>query len=126
MSGRVVRDRTALPLAVFAVCAGVYVATLGPRAVGISDNAHFVHLAESLLHGRLDLLADKPPGDNDWAKYEGRWYVTFPPFPAVVIAPLVALLGTAVWDRLFWAIVAGAAPALLYVLLRALRERNST
>jgi hypothetical protein len=124
MFDRAVRERTALPCAVFAVCAAVYVATLGPRIVGLSDNAHFVHLAESLLHGRLDLLADKPPGDNDWSEFGGRWYVSFPPFPAVVIAPLVAVLGTAVWDRLFWAIIAGFAPALLYVLLRALRERG--
>jgi hypothetical protein len=50
--------------------------------------------------------------------------VSFPPFPAVVIAPLVALFGTAVWDRLFWAVLAGLAPALLFVLLRTLRERG--
>lgn len=121
-----VRRRTALPLAIFALCAGVYVATLGSRIAGISDNAHFVHLAESLLEGELALTSDKPPGDNDWAHYGGRWYVSFPPFPAVVIAPLVAIFGTALWDRLFWALLAGVAPALLYVVLRYLRERGTT
>ncbi|HMI89932.1 MAG TPA: hypothetical protein VK509_01150, partial [Polyangiales bacterium] len=118
------RRRAALPLAVFALCAGVYVATLGSRARGISDNAHYVYLAQSLLHGQLSLLDGRPPGDNDWSFYEGRWYVSFPPFPAVVIAPLVAVFGTAVWDRLVWALLAGVAPALLFVLLRKLREQG--
>ncbi len=120
------RRRAALPSAIFAACAAVYVATLGSRITGTSDNAHFVYLAQSLLHGKLALLGNRPPGDNDWAQYHGHWYVSFPPFPALVIAPLVALFGTAAWDRLFWAVLAGLAPALLYVLLRRLRERGHT
>jgi hypothetical protein len=119
------RRRAALPLAIFVLCAGVYVATLGSRARGISDNAHYVYLAQSLLHGQLSLVDGRPPGDNDWSFYQGHWYVAFPPFPAVVIAPLVALFGTAVWDRLLWAVLAGVAPALLFVLLRRLRELGS-
>jgi hypothetical protein len=114
--------RTALPLAIFAVCGAVYVGTLGPRVAGPSEEAHFVHLAQSFLHGQLSLVGERPPGDNDWSQYRGRWFVSFPPFPALLIAPLVAIWGTAVWDRLFWAIVAGLAPALLFVLLRRLRE----
>ena len=113
--------RAAVPLAIFAACAAVYVVTLGPRVQGVSSDAHFVYLAQSLLHGKLELLANRPPGNNDWAYYRGHWYVSFPPFPSLVIAPLVAVWGTAVWDRLFWALLAGVAPALLYVLLRRLR-----
>jgi hypothetical protein len=124
MQAGILRHRAALPLLVFALCAAVYVATLGKRAAGVSDNAHFLFLAESLLQGQLSLVADKPPGDNDWARYEGRWYVSFPPFPAVVAMPLVALFGTAAWDRLFWALFAGLAPALLLLLLRSLREQG--
>jgi hypothetical protein len=114
--------RAGLPAAIFLLCAGLYVATLGSRVRGTSDNAHFVYLAQSFLHGKLSLLGDRAPGDNDWASFHGHWYVSFPPFPALVIAPLVALFGTAVWDRLFWALFSGLAPALLYVLLRRLRE----
>ena len=114
--------RRSLPLAIFAVCAGLYVATLGARARGTSSDAHYLYLAQSFLHGQLSVLGNRPPGDNDWAYYQGHWYVSFPPFPAVVVAPLVAIWGTAVWDRLFWAVLAGLGPALLYVLLRHLRE----
>ncbi len=117
-------DRWKLPTLIFAVCAAVYVVTLGARLRGPSDNAHFVNLANSFLHGQLSVVGNRPPGDNDWSQYKGRWYVSFPPLPALVIAPAVALWGTAVWDRLFWAIFAGFGPALLYVLLRQLRERG--
>jgi hypothetical protein len=114
VSGSFFASRYRAPLAVFVVCAAVYVATLGTRARGASDNGHFVH------------LANKPPGDNDWARYQGRWYVSFPPVPALVILPAVAVFGVQVWDRLFWAIFAGLGPALVYVLLRRLRESGAS
>ncbi len=110
------------PLIVFVGCAAVYVATLGPRALGPSDNAHFVNLAQSFLAGQAEVIGNRPPGNNDWAFYEGKWYVSFPPFPALVILPAVVIWGDRVWDPLFWAIFAGLGPALLYVLLRHLRE----
>ncbi len=116
----------ALPLAIFALCASVYVLTLGERAWQPSPNNHFVHLAESFLHGQLSVLGDKPPGYNDWAHYGDHWFVSFPPFPAVVILPAVAIWGTATLDRLFWAILAGFGPALLFVLLRRLSERGES
>jgi hypothetical protein len=111
------------PLLVFSVCAAVYVATLGSRLRGPSDNTHFVSLADSFLHGQLSVLGDRPPGDNDWAHYKTRWYVAFPPLPAALILPAVAVWHTATWDRLYWAIFAGFGPALLFGLLRTLRER---
>jgi len=114
--------RLRAPLLVFAVCSVVYVATLGDRIRGTSDNAHFVSLAHSFLHGRLSVVGDRPPGDNDWAFYKNHWYVAFPPLPALIILPAVAIWKTAVWDRLYWAIFAGLSPALVYVLLRHLRE----
>ncbi|HKU42207.1 MAG TPA: hypothetical protein VJR89_28810, partial [Polyangiales bacterium] len=110
------------PAAVFVVCAAVYVAALGRRALGPSDNAHFVNLAQSFLAGQVSVIGDRPPGYNDWAFYGGKWYVSFPAFPAVVILPVVAIWGERTRDPLVWAIVAGLGPALLYVLLRKLRE----
>jgi hypothetical protein len=113
-----------VPLGIFVACAAVYVAALGDRLRGISDNAHFVYLAQSFLHGQLEVLGNRPPGNNDWAFYAGKWYVSFPPLPALIILPAVAIWGVAVWDRLFWAILAGLGPALVYVMLRALRQQG--
>jgi hypothetical protein len=118
--------RLRAPLGVFVACAAIYVATLGRRALGPSDNTHFVNLALSLLHGQTSVWGGHPPGNNDWALFEGKWYVSFPAFPAVVILPAVLLWGDRVWDPLYWAIIAGLGPALIYVLLRHLREQGST
>lgn len=99
-------------------------------------------LAQAWLEGRLDVGGD-PPGTNDWACFDTvdrgpcppgrysfggsdaeryRWYVSFPPLPSVLLLPIVAIFGVGTLDALFWAIFAGLAPALFFVLLRWLRE----
>lgn len=141
MSPRIRRllSRAALPALVYVAAAGVYVAMLGERALAPSPDNHYVHLARSWLEGQLHLVGD-PPGTNDWAcvdtvdyslcpnhryRFPGdryRWYVSFPPLPAALLLPAVAVAGLDVPDRLFWAVFAGLGPAMLYVLLRRLRE----
>jgi hypothetical protein len=118
--------RASLPLAIFAITALVYIALLGERVKGPTADNHFVHLAHSFLEGQLGVVGNRPPGDNDWALYKGTWYVSFPPFPALVIMPAVAIWGLATRDALFWALLAGVAPALLFVLLRRLSERGDS
>ncbi len=135
--------RAKLPLLIYFVCAALYVGTLGPRALAPSPDNHYVHLANSWLHGRLDQIGGAP-GTNDWACYDSvehgpcpnnrwsfpgqedryRFYVSFPPLPAAVILPAVAVFGVGTWDRLFWALLAGFAPMLLFILLRRQRERG--
>lgn len=134
-----VRSRLAAPLAISLLCAAVYVAMLGPRVTETSPNNHYAHLANSFLHGQLHQLGD-PAGTNDWACIDRetlapcpngvfhfddaaryRWYVSFPPFPAIVMLPAVAAFGVAMKDRLFWALVAGLGPGALYALLRHAR-----
>jgi hypothetical protein len=118
--------RSLLPLLVFVVCSLAYVSLLGGRISGPTANNHFVHLAESFLSGQLSVVGNRPPGNNDWALYNGTWYVTFPPFPALVILPVVAIWGTATRDALFWALLAGLAPTFLFVLLRRLSEQGES
>jgi hypothetical protein len=118
--------RSLWPLVIYLVCTLVYVAMLGKRISGPTENNHFVHLADSFLAGQLSVIGNHPPGNNDWALYEGTWYVSFPPFPALVILPAVAIWGTATRDALFWALIAGLAPSLLFVLLRGLSERGES
>jgi hypothetical protein len=87
-----------------------------------SSQPHFLYQADAFLHGELAIRAEKPPTDNDWVRFEKKIFVSFPPFPAVVVAPLVAIWGVKAWDSFFWAILGGLGPALLFVLLRRLRE----
>jgi hypothetical protein len=134
-------QRARIPLALYVLTAGVYCAVLGPRLLETSPDNHYAHLAEGFLEGRLS-LPGRPPGTNDWACYDtqlrgpcppgfffpgaepGRyvWYVSFPPFPGVVMTPLVAVMGVDAPDRLFWALIAGLGPMLLFITLRRLRE----
>lgn len=117
-------QRAFLPCLIFVVTALVYVITLGDRRNSPSPDNHFVHLAESFLNGQLGVLGNRAPGTNDWALFEGKWYVSFPPFPAIVIMPFVAIWHLATLDRLIWAVLAGLGPALMFVVLRTLNERK--
>jgi hypothetical protein len=134
--------RARVPLGIYVVCAGVYVAMLGSRIEGPSPDNHFVHLALSFLHGQLGVLGNHPPGTNDWACFDSElqdvcassaftrptetqhWYVSFPPLPAVILLPVVAIWGERTRDPLFWALFAGLSPTFLYVLLRELSARG--
>lgn len=53
--------------------------------------AYFDRLAASFLAGRLDLPHPEPLSDLTF--HNDRWYVPFPPLPALLMAPFVALLG---------------------------------
>lgn len=72
-----------------------------------------------MLHGRLH-IEGKPPHLNDWAKYGDKWYVSFPPAPALLMMPGVAVFGFDFNDRLFTLFFAAAGPALLFLLLSLL------
>ena len=56
---------------------------------------YYVYYAQALLDGRLDFGA-LPPAALDLAVYQGRTYLYHPPFPALLMAPLVALGGLGV------------------------------
>jgi hypothetical protein len=120
------KRRAVLPLAIYVVCAAVYLLLLGARRDGPTPDNHYVHLANSFLHGELGVVGNSPPGTNDWALYQGKWFVSFPPFPALVILPVVAIWGLATRDAVFWALIAAWAPALLFVYLRFLSERGDS
>jgi hypothetical protein len=54
---------------------------------------------------------------GDIVRRDSRWYVTFPPGPALVMLPFVALWGLGFLDVLFTALAAALIPALLVRLL---------
>ena len=123
-------------LAIYVVCTIVYAIFAGDRLLTHSPDNHFAYLANSYLHGTLEIHCPPaeaarnvcPPGGggNDWARYEGRWYVAFPSLPAVVYMPAVAVAGRDFRNRAYDVLFAGIAPALLYLLLERLsREGRS-
>jgi hypothetical protein len=82
-----------------------------------SGRPDFFYLADAFLHGRAWL--DKALGPYDVVIEGARVYVPFAPFPAFVLAPLVALVGpetALIWEPLVDALLASTGLALLWRL----------
>lgn len=84
----------------YVVFLGIYGVTSWDRLETHSPDNHFVYMADSFLHGQFHLTRP-PPHGNDWARYEGKVYVSFPPLPAMVMMPFVKKWGYDFNDRLF-------------------------
>jgi hypothetical protein len=89
---------------------------------------HFALLADAWLHGRFD-LGGPPPAytqNNDFSVYADKVFVSFPPFPALLLLPFVALAGNAegVRDGLIFVGLSGIGPAFLFLALESLRARR--
>jgi hypothetical protein len=66
--------------------------------------SYFVPLAESFLHGRLDI--EPRPWLNELVPRDGRYYVVYPPMPAVLLMPAAAVWGASlnqVWPSIILA-----------------------
>ncbi|HEX8909593.1 MAG TPA: hypothetical protein VF805_10340 [Anaeromyxobacteraceae bacterium] len=85
-----------------------------------SHAPHFMYQADAWLHGQLELRLP-PPDLNDWARVGDRWYVSFPPGPALLMLPLVALRGLALDDVSFTVLFAALNVLLLFRVLERLR-----
>lgn len=111
-------------VAVFAVSALVYwQSAVALGRVASPEDAYFDRLADSFLKGRLDLVA--PPSKHDLTQYAGRWYVPFPPLPALLLIPWVAVQGVASVNTVAFSVAVGASNvALAFVLLAALSRRG--
>jgi len=77
---------------------------------------YFVRLADAFLRGRLGVdeapswLNELIPAGN------GMWYVPYPPFPAILLMPIVAVFGTAIHQQVVSAVIGGIAVGLAWLL----------
>jgi hypothetical protein len=125
------RGRIAVGLAIYVLSTAVFFAfAAGATLRAHTPWNHFALLAEAWLEGRLDLAGPPPPyaGNNDFASFHDRWFVVFPPFPALLLLPLVAWARSAVrvQDGQFFIWLAGIAPAVLFLALEKLRRHGRT
>lgn len=125
MSGSSQQRRLGIAAALYALTTVVYLVSAGrERLEGHTPYNHFALLAEAWLRGRLDLGGPPPAytGNNDFAVFAGKTFISFPPFPALLIAPLVKLAGSAAATRdgLLFVALAGIAPAVLFLALERL------
>jgi hypothetical protein len=78
---------------------------------------YYVRLADAFLHGRL-YLTDNPSWLNELIPVAGKYYVVYPPFPAVIMTPLVAIFGLNLNQTLISLIAGSFTVCLAYFLGR--------
>lgn len=76
---------------------------------------YFVRLADAFLHGRI-YLTENPSWLVELVGRDGRYYVVYPPVPAVLIVPFVALFGPEFPQQVASSLFAGIAVGLAWVL----------
>jgi len=119
-------QRHRLHVLIFGISLAVFCGTSAERMLKQSAAPHFVYLADSFLHGQLENRGPAP-NDNDWIQFEGKTYVSFPPFPAVLMMPFVAVFGRSFNDVLFTLPFAALNVLLMFLVLSMLvKEKLST
>ncbi len=121
------RRRLLLAVFVYIAASATYAAFAGAdRLSQHTPYNHYALMADAWVHGRQD-LAHGAPGyamNNDFAEFNGKTYISFPPLPAVLMLPLVKLAGSPenFRDGQFVIWLAGIAPAVLLLVLEKLRR----
>ena len=76
---------------------------------------YFVRLADAFLHGRLS-LTEAPSWLNELVPGGGGWYVVYPPVPALLLLPFVALFGLDLQQNVASCVYAGITVGLAWLL----------
>lgn len=82
-----------------------------------SQHAYFNYLADAFLHGQLNLRFI-PLDTLDLSLFHGEYYLYWPPVPALMLTPFVALFGMGFSDILFTVVLAAVNVSLVAALLR--------
>ena len=82
-----------------------------------SQFAYYNYLADALLHGQINLRV-LPPTTADLSLFHGRYYLYWPPLPAILLMPFVALFGVRFSDVAFTIALGAANVGVVARLLR--------
>jgi hypothetical protein len=82
------------------------------------------YLADAFLHGQLSLRLVPANSQMDLSFYENRYYLYWPPMPAILIMPFVAIFGVNFSDVIFTLAFAILNVSLVAVLLRRLNDKG--
>jgi hypothetical protein len=88
-----------------------------------SEAAYFNYLADGFLHGQLHLRIT-PERTHDLVHFNGREYLYWPPFPALLMVPFIALFGLGFSDIFITLVLAAVNVSLTFLLLWSLRARG--
>lgn len=85
--------------------------------------AYFNYLADAFLHGQLHLRL-MPPSTHDLVYHGGQYFLYWPPLPAVLLMPFVALWGVQFSDVAFTVALAALNVGLVALTLRQANRRG--
>ena len=85
---------------------------------------HFVYLADAFLHGKLG-LSGQGTALAEIVNYNNNFYVVYPPMPAVLLVPFVAVFGTSFDQSLMSIGLASLGVALTWLMLKKTGVKGS-
>ena len=110
-----------LAFAVTVVTAVVYLLSAPPS----QPLAYFVPLADAFLHGRI-YVTEAPSWLSELVPATVGWYVPYPPMPAILLLPIVALFGPGVPQQVVSAMVGAISVGFLSLAIGRLGARGRT
>jgi hypothetical protein len=118
---RILNKQNLLIMLLFVVALLIYYATGEGHPTYYN---YYVRLADAFLHGRLYLL-DNPSWLNELIPFSGGYYVVYPPFPAVLMTPLVVIFGTDLNQTLISLFFGAATVVLAYKLAEDINKSQA-
>lgn len=88
----------------------------------VSPFAYFNYLADAFLHGQLNLRI-LPANLHDLSFFDGKYFLYWPPMPAIVLMPFVAVFGVQFSDVFFNVVIASANAAAVSAIFRAVDRK---
>jgi hypothetical protein len=83
----------------------------------LSNHPYFNFLADAFIHGQV-YLRSIPLSVHDLSYFNGHYYLYWPPFPAILLIPFVALFGLHVSDIFITMIIGGINVGLIAAILK--------
>jgi hypothetical protein len=89
----------------------------------VSEYPYFNYLADAFLHGQFHFRL-VPPSTHDLVLLNNKIYAYWPPFPAILLMPFVAIFGVNFSDILFTAFLGSLNISLFSILITELNKKN--
>jgi hypothetical protein len=117
----VLSNKLLVPLVIFLITCLIYFIT----SPGESHYNYFARLAAGFTEGKL-YIEENPPWLNELVKVGNKYYVVYPPMPAILMMPLALVLGNEAPQTLFSIFLGGINAVLVFFLILKLKLSKKT
>ncbi len=107
-----VSKQLSIPLILFLITIFVY--TISSTGEGAHFN-YFVLLSDAMIHGRINVLIH-PPWLNELVLVKDKYFVVYPPMPALIMVPMVFIFGTNLYQPYVSIFLSAVTVTLVYLV----------